>query len=291
MLNKSLADAVARMLREKQGRPATITGITSVGGGSINRAVRLETDTGYFFLKWNDAEKFPGMFAAEARGLDLLAKTGTLVVPETIGTGETDTTAFLLLGFLEKKQAGESGWREAGAALARLHKNTQDRFGLDHDNYIGSLPQRNRMHDSWTDFFTEERILPQVKAAYDDQRIGAAQVKQAENLCARLGEIFPAEKPALLHGDLWNGNFMFSAEGPAVFDPAVYYGHREMDLAMTELFGGFDAAFYEGYDEAFPLEKNRRKRIGCCNLYPLLVHVNLFGGRYVQDVKSILAHF
>lgn len=291
MLDKKTADALLPLLMEHTGFPVEILETKPVGGGSINTALLLQTDKGRFFLKQNKARRYPGMFEAEARGLRLLSGAGTFVVPQVIAAGAAGDEAFLLMTFLGRGLPAENGWREAGRRLAQLHRLTHESFGLDHDNYIGSLPQSNRAHPDWPSFFAEERILAQVKMAYDDRRLTAAVVKQAEKLCQRLDEIFPAEKPALLHGDLWSGNFMFSGAGPAVYDPAVYFGHRETDLAMTQLFGGFDAEFYEGYQEEFPLEKNWRRRTDYSNLYPLLVHVNLFGGGYISDVQAILREF
>jgi fructosamine-3-kinase len=195
----------------------------------------------------------------------------------------------LLLEFLERE--GSQDWNLAGTLLARLHRNTAREFGLDHNNYIGSLSQSNTFHPTWSEFFAMERILPQIKMARDAGAVDRTLASAAERFCSKLNEIFPDEKPALLHGDLWSGNFFFSTKGPSIFDPAVYYGHREMDLAMTKLFGGFDDDFYSGYENEFPLEKNWRARTDLCNLYPLLVHVNLFGGGYVRDVVAILTSF
>jgi protein-ribulosamine 3-kinase len=273
---------------------ADVLETSAVSGGSINRCTQLKTNRGFFFLKENSAKEFPGMFEAESRGLQLLAETKTFIVPKPLGIAEENGTAFLLLSWLEKTSAHQP--YEGGTTLAKLHRNHAKSFGLDHDNYIGSLKQSNRQHNSWEDFFALERILPQVKLARDSGKADAALAAQAEKFCGKIADIFPAEKPSLLHGDLWSGNFFVSAraesgEGPAVFDPAVYYGHREMDLAMTQLFGGFNADFYAGYENEFPLEKSWKKRVEYCNLYPLLVHVNLFGGGYVQDVKSLLRQF
>lgn len=262
---------------------------TGVNGGSINSCFKVTTARGIFFLKENDAHKFPGMFEAEAKGLQLLRSTNTFYVPEVISLENEKGISRLFLPWLERKNTGD--WHEAGKMLAKLHKNTAGFFGLDHSNYTGSLPQPNALKNSWAEFFASERILSQLKLAYESRKIDAALLKQGENFCAEIQNIFPEEKPALLHGDLWSGNFFFSTKGPAVFDPAVYYGHREMDLAMTKLFGGFDAGFYEGYELEFPLEKSWKQRIDLCNLYPLLVHVNLFGGSYVNDVKEILKNF
>lgn len=291
MLPAALKETLQTTLTAIHHLPVSLLQVTPVYGGSINSAAKLETNAGLFFVKWNDAAKYPGMFAAEERGLQLLRETNTLHIPEVISSGTAGTDAWLLLRYLFNTTPDAAARYEAGCALAGLHKNSATHFGLDHNNYIGSLPQQNNMHATWAAFFAEERIIPQIRMAFDKQALGKTAVKQAEQFCERIREIFPEEKPALLHGDLWSGNFMHSTNGPAVFDPAVYFGHREMDLAMSRLFGGFDADFYAGYEAEFPAEKNAAQRVDYCNLYPLLVHVNLFGGSYVQDVISILKKF
>jgi len=268
-----------------------IARVQYIGGGSINRTVKIEVDAVPYFVKWNDAAAFPDMFSLEVKGLNLLRGYSEFVVPDPVAGGETDEHAFLIMQFLER---GKPHWSDAGKVLARMHSyagRKDERFGLSEDNYIGSLKQSNRFHNTWAEFFSTERILPQMKLALDQQRLSRSDLAAAENFCKRIGEIFPDEKPSLLHGDLWSGNFMFTPNGPAVFDPAVYRGHREMDIAMTRLFGGFDEIFYNAYNEEYPLEKNWKSRIDYCTLYPLLVHVNLFGGGYISDVQRILNHF
>jgi len=169
---------------------------------------------------------------------------------------------------------------------------TNTNFGLDYNNYIGSLHQQNNLHPTWVDFFINERLQPQIKLARDNNEIDSTTILKFENLYKKLDEVFPKEKPALLHGDLWSGNFMSDEKGESVImDPTVYYGHREMDIAMAKLFGGFDAEFYSSYNEHYPLENGWEQRINVCNLYPLMVHVNLFGGGYLGQVKSILSKF
>jgi fructosamine-3-kinase len=262
-----------------------------VGGGSINRCYRLETNAGFFFLKVNEAKKFPGMFDAEAKGLSLLKESSSFIVPQALARVEERGESFLLLEWMERGSPGKSSWFEAGVLLARLHRVHDQQFGLGNDNYIGSLPQSNRPQSSWEEFYAIERILPQVKRARDGGKMDSSLSSRAEKFCSRIGEIFPDEPPSLLHGDLWSGNFFFATGGPSVFDPAVYFGHREMDLAMTKLFGGFNADFYSGYCSEFAPERKWESRTGYCQLYPLLVHVNLFGGGYLYDVKSILSAF
>jgi fructosamine-3-kinase len=173
-----------------------------------------------------------------------------------------------------------------------MHRHTADSFGLDHDNYIGSLPQYNQKRENWPAFFAEMRLEPQMKMARDEGRMDASDQRSFEKLYERLDRIFPEEPPALVHGDLWSGNYMVGPEGePYILDPAVYYGHREMDLGMSTLFGTFGDAFYRSYDAEYPLEKGWEERSDLANLYPLMVHVNLFGGGFASEVRTILRRF
>lgn len=283
---------VEKNVSDRLGTSVTIESYDVKGGGSINAAAILRTNAGPFFVKWNDARRYKGMFDAEARGLDLLKAAGEIKVPDVIGTGEDENHCFIILEYLEQGEPSFGFWEDFGERLARQHRHTSDKFGLDHDNFVGSLPQRNAWVESWPDFFVRFRLEPQLRRAVDNGKADGGVVQKFESLYKRLPEIFPQEPPALLHGDLWGGNFLSTLEGdPAVFDPAVYYGHREMDLAMTRLFGGFDYEFYEGYANEYPLSPGWEKRVDICNLYPLLVHVNLFPGSYIQSVKNILSRF
>jgi protein-ribulosamine 3-kinase len=263
-----------------------------VGGGSINQGGKLSTSVGTFFLKWNDAHTLPGMFAAEAKGLSLLRDTRTLYIPDVVASGEDSSDQFLLLEYLEPAHRPKDYWERAGQELAQLHATTGPSFGLDLANYIGSLPQANTLHDSWIQFFIRQRLQPQLTRARQAGLADTALVNQFETLYTRLPDLLPEEKPSLLHGDLWSGNIMAAQQGiPCLIDPAVYFGHREVDLAMTTLFGGFEPAFLEAYLEAWPLLPGYRDRFNLYNLYPLLVHVNLFGKSYLSQINSVLRQF
>ncbi len=291
MLSSAIILAIEQLLSSSAAE-VTIYQHHALGGGSINSAYQLNTSAGLYFVKVNDAMHYPGMFEAEAKGLALLAASQCISIPEVIGVGEAGNSAFLVLEMIELNPATTTLWEDFGQSLAQLHRSTQPLFGLDHSNYIGSLPQHNKAHASWVSFFIEERLEPQLKMARDDGPMGATTVKQFERLYRRLEEIFPAEPPALLHGDLWSGNFEIGNNGKAwIFDPAVYYGHREMDLGMTKLFGGFNHLFYTAYNNAYPLAPNWEERVDICNLYPLLVHVNLFGGGYLRSIENIVKNF
>ncbi len=278
----------------EQALGQSITSINRVSGGSINQAAKITLSDGKTcFLKWNQTAD-PRMFSVEKKGLKLLASAGTEIrIPEVYATGKTNSgTGFLAQEFMIEGSS-KSGSAEAfGRNLAKLHQQQNEQFGLDHDNYIGRLPQSNSWHDSWVDFFIEERMEPQLKMATDAGKLGSSTVAHFEALYKQLPDIFPDEPASLLHGDLWGGNYFYDNTGRAtIYDPAVYYGHREIELAFTHLFGGFSSAFYRAYENEYPLAPNFNQRKNIYNLYPLLVHTNLFGGHYGRQVKSIVKRF
>ncbi len=281
-----------QVLTEEFGRYIAVKGVDNVGGGCINEAVKIKTDAGDFFLKWNDADRYPEMFEKEAKGLQVLYDAQSIKIPEIVLCHTVESVSYLVLEFIKSGNRKTDFWRVFGESLANLHMNTHKSFGLDYDNYIGSLVQRNKQHNEWNTFFVEERLERQILLAMDSGKINTSHVKRFQNLYKYLPEIFPEEKPALLHGDLWSGNFMVDAGGSAcLIDPAVYYGHREADLAFTQLFGGFDTEFYSAYDNILSLEKGFSQRADIYNLYPLMVHVNLLGGGYLHTVETILKKF
>lgn len=291
-LTGSLTEQLCERLSRLLDRPVDIERAVPVGGGSINAAYRLDTDEGRFFVKVNSAERFPAMFEAEADGLARLAAAGALRVPQVIAHGEDHDNAFLLLEHIDGGLKGPAFWERLARGLATLHRNTAPAFGLERSNYIGSLAQVNTPALVWSEFLIHARLEPMLKLARDKRRIERGTVLRSGRLFNRLPDLFPTEPPALLHGDLWSGNVLCDATGaPVLVDPAVYFGHREMDLAMTRLFGGFDEAFQAEYRNTWPLEPGWEERVDLCNLYPLLVHVNLFGGGYVQQVEAVLRRF
>jgi protein-ribulosamine 3-kinase len=264
----------------------------SLSGGSINQAVKLSTNKGDYFLKWNRSAP-DDFFEKEADGLKRLSSAKSkLRVPNVISTRKPGPgrPGYLLMEFIEEGRSGNSF--EFGRRLAKLHQTGSEQFGLETDNYIGSLPQSNRKCNDWIEFFTQERISPQLKMAIDSGKLDSGINQNWERLSLKLNNIFPATTPSLLHGDLWGGNYLFDSSGSAVLiDPAVYYGHPEMDLAFTKMFGGFSPDFYSGYESESPLEPGFSERVTLYNLYPLLVHVNLFGGHYTSQFKSILKNY
>ncbi|MFK5855698.1 MAG: fructosamine kinase family protein [Bacteroidota bacterium] len=288
----NLKTEIEKVLEKFVGSNVAIDAFMAVGGGSINETYKLTTDNDDFFVKKNSASLYPHMFENEATGLGILKEAGEIDIPDVVGNGECCGESFLILKYIQSGVKTKSFWDVFGKQLAALHKHTDEKFGLDHDNYIGSLVQYNNKHDNWNDFFIQERLDKQVRFARNNGEIDKGTVVVFDRFYTKLENIFPAEPPALLHGDLWGGNFMVNQVGlPVIIDPAVYYGHREMDLGMSQLFGGFDKRFYESYNNHYPLERGWEERLDYCNLYPLMVHVNLFGGGYIQSVKSILKKF
>ncbi len=296
MLSTEIKTVAEKLLNQHFGKPVQVTHTSGVGGGCINDAHRLKTSEGPFFVKYNSASRYPGMFEAEAKGLLLLRNSNTVYVPEVIGFGEEGENSFLVLEFIDSAAQQDDFWFHFGSEMANMHRIIMGQenkgHGLDYDNYIGSLPQQNKWHASWIDFFVVERLEAQLRIAREQGSAGPDLSQMFQRLYKHLSDFFPEEPPALLHGDLWSGNFMIGSDGRAVIiDPAVYYGHRYMDLGMSKLFGGFDSAFYEAYNEAYPLEPSWRKSMDIANLYPLMVHVNLFGGGYLSSVKAVLRGF
>jgi len=287
MLPVALHDKIENQL------DTTIDHVRRASGGSINQAGVLECANRHrYFLKWN--HNAPGdMFQKEKMGLELLRNADTeIVIPQTYVQDCQGSTHYIIIEYLEEGRPEPESAEIFGRQLAGLHSTANNQFGLEHDNYIGRLPQSNTRHDDWITFFTDERLIPQVQMALDTGKLNSTDNEKFERLYHRLPNIMPDEKPALLHGDLWGGNFFYTTDGmPAIFDPAVYFGNREIELAFTHLFGGFAHDFYSSYEHLFPLEPGFHERKDIYNLYPLLVHVNMFGGTYIQQVRSIIRNF
>lgn len=278
-------------LFESTGRQLVIEEVQFLSGGCINNAVKLKTAEGSFFIKWNEAIE-EDMFAAEANGLRLLRADGNLCIPEVLGLGKVENKHYLLLEFIDSRYPAPDYWEELGRSLARQHHHSAEEYGLDENNYIGRLPQNNEQTTHWIDFFRDQRLNVQLGLAIYKGLVSDALVKRFKSLYPKLPELLPEEPPALLHGDLWSGNVMVGAAGqPCLIDPAVYFGHREAELAFTELFGGFDDRFYQAYEEEKPLEPGYNERKDIYNLYPLMVHVNLFGTSYLSGVERTLDRY
>ncbi|MBI4807451.1 MAG: fructosamine kinase family protein [Nitrosomonadales bacterium] len=260
-----------------------------VGGGSINESSRIEDADGTrYFLKLNDA-RHHAMFVAEATGLTAIAATNTLRVPRPVAHGIMEGRSYLVLEYLELSSRGDA--RLLGEQLAALHRSTNKRFGFDQDNFIGTTAQPNKWTDDWVTFWREQRLGFQLRLAAENGHGGELQKMGAELLDA-LPAFFSGytPQPSLLHGDLWGGNHAFLADGtPTIFDPAVYYGDRECDLAMTELFGGYPEIFYAAYRKAWPPDRGYAARRDLYNLYHILNHANLFGGGYTGQAEQVMS--
>ncbi|MBF0218390.1 MAG: fructosamine kinase family protein [Gammaproteobacteria bacterium] len=292
--------AIAEVIGEATASPFAVNpvelSVRSVAGGSINQSYRLSDGVRHFFVKLNRAERL-AMLRAELAGLRALAVCPQLRLPLPITVGRLGGRAYLVMEWLDLTSQGD--YLRLAQALVALHRITSDRFGWHGDNTIGSSPQANRWHQNWSDFWREERLLPQLR-----QLTGSALAQQGAQLLQRLPQLLAGHQPqpSLLHGDLWSGNVAFMApasDGAAViFDPACYYGDREADLAMSELFGGFPPQFYQAYQQAWPLAPGYQQRKRLYNLYHLLNHHLMFeehgvsggyGAQSLQVMRQLLA--
>ena len=265
-----------------------IESISELSGGDINEVYSIKTSKGEFAIKINDKNRFPDMLHKEALGLDLLDKAG-VSIPRVIDEFDQQDKQYIILEYIIQETKQNSFWLRFGEDLSRIHQKVNRDFGLDYDNYIGSLTQENKIKTSWDQFFIECRIGPLVKKAYDKGLLDTSHLQRFENFFRMFNDIIPKEEPSLLHGDIWSGNLLCGeGQKPVFIDPAVYYGHREVDIAMTKIFGGFDPLFLIRYNEVYPLVKGWEKRLKIHNLYPNLVHLNLFGSSYLNNIEQTL---
>jgi fructosamine-3-kinase len=285
-------DSIAQQIQAVTGNPFRLSARVSVGGGCINQAFRISDDTQQvYFVKVNQANKAP-MFAAEALGLQEMAPF--IRVPRPLCWGTTSAQSYLVLEWIDLGRSrsvsfGESlNWTEMGQRLAALHRATHPQgFGWHQDNTIGETPQLNPWTQNWAEFFARYRIGHQLKLAAQK----GARFAEADALLQAIPTVLAGHdpQPSLVHGDLWSGNAAFDTAGaPVILDPAPYYGDREVDLAMTSLFGGFPKAFYQGYQAAWPLSSGYQQRTVLYNLYHILNHFNLFGGSYASQAEQMM---
>ena len=285
------------VLRAKYGSSITVTGKTPVSGGDINRAYTLLlSDGSILFMKANRREN-GDFFRAEAEGLEAMKRTGAVNVPDVIGGGEDRNESFLLLEHVAEGRRTRGSSEKLGRGLAEMHMydtssfTESGKYGFRHDNYIGAGFQCNTPGNKWSEFFINRRLRPQFEkaASYWDADFRKCIERFLDKAERYLEE---PDRPSLLHGDLWAGNYMIDTDGePWLIDPAVYVGHREADLAMTELFGGFDRSFYDAYRESAGIDPYYSDRRDIYNLYHLLNHLNLFGGSYLYSVKSVVSRY
>lgn len=266
----------------------TVSGFSSLAGGSINEVFLLDTCKGKIVMKLNDASSFPGMFEAEKEGLEALKDSKTVDVPEVLSFGTLKHHAYLLLEFKPEDRETKLFWENFARELAALHKTSSPKFGFPSSNYIGSLPQTNEERESAGEFYIDQRLEPQFQMA-KDRGFSFGNLDQTfKNICSAI----PEEPASLIHGDLWNGNYMATANArPCLIDPAVSFSSREMDLSMMKLFGGFPEKVFEDYSDIFPLESGFKERVPLWQLYYLLVHLNIFGSSYLGSVKQVLKRY
>lgn len=281
----ALAD-IAAAIAQAEGRPIELAAAQTAGGGCINRASVVQASDGRrYFVKLNRAQRLD-MFEAEAAGLEEIRASRALRAPRPVAWGVSGGEAWLVLEYLDLGGRGSAA--ELGRRLAQMHRHTAPQFGWQRDNTIGSTPQINTPASDWITFYRERRLRPQYRLAAEN---GAPRrlIDLGERLMASFAGLFDGywPLPSLLHGDLWGGNYAYCGGEPVVYDPAVYYGDREADLAMTELFGGFPAEFYAAYREAWPLDAGYRVRRELYNLYHVLNHFNLFGGGYLAQAQRL----
>lgn len=280
---------IAARVAQTTGNRFAIERQYSVGGGCINNACVIEGAGQRYFVKHNEADRLP-MFEAEMEGLRELAQASAVRVPAPICCGCAADRAFLVLEHIEFGDDRLGAMALLGEQLAALHRLPRPHFGWTRDNTLGSTPQRNTPSSDWLAFWYEHRLGFQLALAREH---GASRrlLDKAGRLSTDAGAFFQgyAPRPSLLHGDLWSGNADTDTEGrPVLFDPAVYYGDREADIAMTELFGGFSTRFYQAYRDAFPLDPGYGVRKTFYNLYHVLNHFNLFGGGYGPQAEQMV---
>lgn len=263
----------------------------SVSGGSISNTYKISSNTHSYFVKTNSKSVFNNGFKEEVSGLHFLQQNKA-ITPKIIIEGEFNNDIFLVLEWIDIGNESKRFFENLAQQLASLHQQKSEKFGLDHSNFMGKLGQKNTYFDTFSSFFIENRLKPQVKLAFDNKKLQKKHLEYFDKIYKQLPAIFPVEKPSAIHGDLWSGNVICSTNEEAILiDPAVYYGHREVDIAMTQLFGGFQESFYQSYQEIYPLEPCFNLRNNFYNLYPLLIHLNLFGDSYLGSIEHIITEF
>jgi len=278
------------ILFEVFGEKIPIKELKLIAAGTLNQAVYIAGAKGNFFLKSN-FESSEDLFEKEALALEYLKAHTSLYVPSVYGYGKLGDLNYLLSEWIPSGRKASDYWESLGHGLAQLHMVSSKNFGLDYDNYIAVLPQNNTPIPNWSEFFISHRLEPMLGKAFYDGLIDKNYMEKFRGIYKKLPSIFPNEIPALLHGDLWSGNVMETASGyPVLIDPAIYFGHREVDLSFSKLFGGFEPGFYEAYHEVFPLEPGFDERVKVYNLYPLLVHLNLFGQSYLSPIDKTIKY-
>jgi len=288
-------NGIVQDISQQRSSPCVMHSCTPVSGGCINQAFRVECGNATYFVKTlrqqPDAPARVDMFSAEADGLQEIRQTGAIAAPQPVCWGMCGDYAYLAMEYVQFGPGSRVSAALLGERLAAMHRTTRPQFGWHRANTIGATPQLNPYTDDWIEFFSQYRLGVQFELAARNG--GGKLARLGERLLAALPDFFPSYTPqaSLLHGDLWSGNYALDTQGqPVLFDPAVYYGDREADLAMTELFGGFPAAFYHAYHATWPLDAGYRTRKNLYNLYHIVNHYNLFGGSYLGQAERMVAN-
>jgi protein-ribulosamine 3-kinase len=292
MLTRELASYITQLLT-KGGNNSKKVNFQPIGGGSINQAFKIDFINHSFFCKVNSATKFPQLFEKECQGLLQIKKQGSIQVPEIIHCFEYLEYQVLILEWIIPSTKDTSFWERFGKQLAALHQNNNEYFGFPESNYMGNILQSNDASHNWIDFFCNRRLQPMISKCFNANLLTQKHVFQFERLLPKLPGIFDeALAPVLVHGDLWSGNFICNENSePLLIDPAVSYSHPSVDLGMSTLFGGFDQRFYDTYQYYNPFPTNYKEQWEVTNLYPLLLHLLLFGSSYLSQIEQTLSKY
>lgn len=285
-MNTDLQNHISSLLNEN------FLSILPVSGGDISNSYKINSYKRRYFIKTNQSKDALTMFQAEAFALDLIRSTDTIKTPEVLFCDTFQESSFLIMEFIENKSPSNQDFENLGTKLSQLHQITSEDFGLNENNFIGSLFQSNKPNSSWVEFYTKERLLPQLQLAKQNGLLSNNECPSENVMTELLGNLFQNVKPSLVHGDLWSGNYLIAKDGtPFLIDPATYYGHHEVDIAMSKLFGGFGEDFYKAYYNILCADTKTNSRLEIYQLYYLLVHLNLFGKSYYNSVIWILKKY
>ena len=285
-MHKNIIPIISQKIAEE------VVSTKPLSGGSISSAYLIKTNRKEYFLKVNCASNALKMFHEEQKGLEAIESTKTIAVPHVYFVDIIDQNALILMDYIESKRPSPTDYRRLALELAKLHKTTFNDFGFTSDNFIGSLPQNNKKHEGWSNFYWNERIAPQLKLAVENGLLSEEEAPTEDKFMGLFNSFVGEVRPSLLHGDLWGGNYLISTEGtPFLIDPAVYYGHNMVDIAMSQLFGSFGIEFYDSYHNIIEKPKHYDELIDLYQLYYLLVHLNLFGKGYYSSVSAILNRY
>lgn len=263
-----------------------------LSGGDISTVYHIQTTNADLVAKVTPTYQQGQLLTAEAKGLNLLAKQNTIAVPDVYELTNLDEVTALIMAYVPTKPVEDKDMVRLGQDLAALHQCMGTQYGLKHDNFIGVLPQSNQSHNRWAEFYTNERLLPQFKTANENGLLNSSEIPKVDIIIDTIKQYTEHTEPTLLHGDLWRGNYLIHEDGtPFLIDPAIYYGHSAVDIAMTKLFGGFSKDFYEAYHEIIPDSSNAQVQIDLYQLYYLLAHLNMFGLSYKGSVIQIVNRY